>query len=197
MHIPVKAGRLATGSYLENSPIDGNVFRRSKQGRLTPATVGGLKMPDNRMNTVYGNPLSDQYDVSTQVEVAARTSVGRFHVGQNKVSVLHSPTGNVPLIQPHEKGSTLRRKIVPVDKRQFGAGVDNEADTAFHRNPEAVHARPTPVSAVAGEKTAAKSFHSNSNLWIDPNNSFYKGVTTPGTGRTGLGRWGTTKTGVV
>jgi hypothetical protein len=197
VHIPVKAGRLATGAYKENSPISGNVFRRSKDQRLTPATVGGIEMPRNRQSTVYGNPIADNYNTATQVDVAARTPVGYLLIKHTQAVKPASPTEFVPMVQPHEKGSTLKKKLIPVDKRQFGGGTDNQADTAFHLHPEKNLPRPTPVSAVAGEKTKAASFFTFSNLWRDPNNSFYQGVISPGTGRVGVGRWDTTKTGVV
>lgn len=189
-YAPARPGRLATGAFHTSSPIKGNVFRQSASQRIDKATVGGIRMPDNRTTTVYGHPLANNFNTATQVDVQAQTS----HNGH-----LSHPS-DVLLIQPNERsilGASGRKKVVPTDKRQFGAGTDAKADTPFHRNPATTVAPSEPPSATAGERTAAKSFESTVNNWHDPNNSFITGTTSPGTGRTGTGRWQITKKGAA
>lgn len=188
MHIPVKSGRLATGAYGESSPIRGEAFPTSTQPHLTPATVGGISMPDDRKTTVYGNPLATLRNISRQRDVKALTSYNNVY--------LMSPA-SVPLIQPQERGTFFFHKPTPIDKTQFGASGEKSSDTSFHPTKKFVVLPPTPRSAREGEKTSAASFLSLNNNWYDPNNSFVNGKDAPASGATGGGRWNTVKRGVV
>jgi hypothetical protein len=187
MNIAPKAGRLATGAYTPESPIKGDRWGQRQDPNMLPAVVGGIRMPDDRTATVYGNPLSGSFNTATQPVLAPTTT--------NNMIIFHPD--NVPEIGPHERGTFFKAKaFIPVEKTQFGASAE-PSDTAFHRVPVVRNAPPIPQSAKAGERTSALSFTSRGNNWFDPNNSFLQGVAQAATGNKGVGRWGTVKRGVV
>lgn len=194
MYIKPKAGRLASGAYSTNSPIKGDPFPH-RGAPVNPAPSGGpfgsptnLAMPNNRVTTPAENPLDTMRNTATQKAEPALTQVGLKQI---------SPTGTVPLIQPQEKGTFFNRKVVPVDKTQFGATTSGKANTPFHPQPQTVVPQSAPKSSVYSERLNPPSFFSTGNLWGDKNNSFISGVASPGTGKVGVGRWQITKRGAV
>lgn len=192
MYIQPKAGRLASGAYGDDpfySPIRGEVFPKETRPDVRPATVGGLKMPDNRALTIYGHPLSSLRSVSQQTNLAPLNTI------DNNTRFV-SPQNN-PLVMPHEHGSFFHRKPTAIDKTQFGATGQKDSDTSFHPKRKVIYAPPVQRSAIAGERTSAASFATRGNNWYDPNNSFVSGASAPGSATQGTGRWNTTKRGVV
>lgn len=187
--VPPKAGRLATGSYVANSPIKGDPFGFTpdhvKQGHVQ----GGLAMPGDRKTTIYTSPLVTYHDTATQAEIKPRASIGN--------AKMVSPFGHVPEIQPHERNILgMGRVIIPESKTQFG---ESTSDTAFHPQAKLVHTRVMPQSARDTSKNFdLTSFVSRNNNWSDPNNSFVRGTTTPANpGSHGAGRWSFAKKGAA
>ena len=185
------------------APKKARVLTNRKVFPVTPRTAdnltvqGGLFMPEDRTMTVYRHPNWAQKDTATQQPVTALQQQG----GNSTQLVATIPddafgTHSVPEIQPHEKGTFFSRKVVPVQKTQFGASGDKSSDTAFHPRKKDVQSPPIVASAMmTATKKFLPSFPSNNNLWSDPNNSFLGGRhNTAGQG-SGVGRWKTTKVG--
>lgn len=186
--VPPKAGRLATGSYGEKSPITGSVFGNRPRIASPHPEEGGLAMDNDRTKTVYANSLSDYHNTTTQ-----KTEPPRVVFYSEEV-----PVHAAPSIQPHEKGTFFQTKIFPVNDMKFGGSKGSPSDTAFHAEPEREIPRPTPRSAIDGAHVEAVSFNSHNNLWYDQNNSFINGQSTPANpDRTGAGRWNVTKKGAA
>lgn len=192
MQLTPKPGRLATGAYVEASPIKGSVFgsRPRDNAFYNP---GGLFMPQDRTQTDYTSPISDFHNTATNREVVALTRKG------DQSHTLVRPTGHGTVeIGPYERGTFMKANITPINKTQFGADKNSRSDTAFHPAPPKHLPRVVPQSEIQGERTKADSWRSHGNQWNDKNNSFYNkapSVTNPGTH--GKGRWQTVKKGAA
>jgi len=186
MNLQPKAGRLGTGAY--GVAIKGDPFAPTPSPSPPTGTQqGGLYMPEDRTSTVYQHPLQGRRNVSKSNIPPARPT---FYASLTTVS-------KNPSIQPHEKGKFFNLHTPSLGRTKFGAAGTEVSDTAFHRNPKPAIPNPAPRSALDSTHVYAVSFHSENNLWFDPNNSFLGSVPSPTSGRTGTGRWNITKKGVV
>lgn len=188
MHIPVKAGRLATGAYSSRSPISGSVFGNRPRD-VSPFPEGqGLQMDEDRTATIYASPIADNHNVATQRTLAPRVIFYSQEV----------PVTAAPSIQPQDRGTFFRRSLLKPVNMVFGGSKDNPPDNAFHLKPEKKLPVPILRSAIDGAHVEAVSFPSRNNLWYDQNNSFLQGRATAGNpDRPGVGRWNIVKKGVV
>lgn len=206
-----KAGRLATSSYSEwgakriigSSGALGNtptapVFavipfgKPSRAGISTTPTAGRLKNNGP-------NPFGGIHNISTKPILPVIVKHGQG-------AKAYSPT-SVPLIMPHERpviGANDRKNLTKRSPYRTNMGASKTfgppSDTAFHKQPVKTQPKQKAKSAreaVKVPRAAQPSFRSNSNLWMDPNNSFSNGAVSTSTGRTGAGRWQITKRGAA
>jgi len=208
--VAVKAGKNATSSYKEWNAIrpaglSGALgvkpdamqpvqLQFGQTGRASISTIAGRDVT----STQAPNPNFGQFNIQTQPHVVPM----RVH-GQGAIQY---PPSDVPLIMPHERGIIGANDSRNMTRRSYyrpvmGASTTVvKSDTAFRRTPIKVqkkHKARSATEAVKIPRSAQPSFASNQNLWVDPNNSFYKGrPSVAGTG-VGTGRWNVTKEGAA
>jgi hypothetical protein len=204
--VGVKPGRNGAGSYHpKGSPIAINPFGPNSEQLQVPTPVAPriFGTPGNAgNNTQFGQ------NRVTSGESAVHPNAG-FNVisRQNKVPTWtlngfsgepESHFGKVPVVQPHERNTLPYRKVFGAHRTASGASRVMPSDTPFHPVPPVQRPKPsvhpqTFVLRVPRKEQA--SFVSRNNLWVDPNNSFLHGNSTPA-GR-GVGRWQTVKRGAA
>src|SRR5271157_4649969 len=135
------------------------------------AGATSLTMPNDRTATASGgNPLASLRDTATVHYPPAMTV--------QDGALYQTVGGHVPEIDPSTTRSAafMRRKVVPVQKMQFGAATTGpKSDTSFHP------AKPSPkpairqVSTTTGERirTTYPSFPSHNRIVGDPNQSVH------------------------
>jgi hypothetical protein len=204
-----KAGRLATGSYFgtEKIPIKGDPFTRRSAGFQEQQHGSGLpgqtnvRMSNDRINGTVstGHVIGTMRNTSTQPRIGTvSTQAGSNNTRAARNLTHGGRTGKNLILMPHEHGNFFLRKPQPIVKTQFGASKSDAADTSFHPIVKHVYNPPMNKTPVAGERTAATSFVSRNNNWFDANNSFVQGQPqVANNNRDGVGRWHTTKRGVV
>lgn len=201
-----KKGRLGSGAYWpKGGPTAINPFGPNTTTHATPpptaprifGTPGnagnGTQFGQNRVTTGQGavHPNAGFKQISQQNHVPAMQQDGF-------TKELVSPRAVNPVIQPHERNSLPYRKVYGPHHTVSGVSRDMPSDTAFHPVPPVQRPKPNvhPQTFVLRlPRKQVASFVSKNNLWVDPNNSFLRGQTTPA-GR-GVGRWQTVKRGAA
>jgi hypothetical protein len=214
-----KKGRLGTGAFWPAGvPIRGNVFAPNTDQNATnpPATSrpfgslsnagNGTQFGQSRVTTGAGlpHPNAGFRGISQQPHVPPFTMDGGTGFLQTPW-LNKQPPGTVQnlLIQPHERNRLHSRKVFEGHFRTAsGASRTLPSDTAFNRIPPKQAPVPGPGAGanpvkLAKQNKVGPSFASKSNLWQDPNHSFYAGQKNAITGETGVGRWETVKRGAA
>jgi len=216
-----KAGVNGTGSQFPDTTRvptkQGNCFGKNGYENRTPAqkprprafgdrsNAGVATSPTNRTETTGAHPNAHFFNTATLPKRTPLVSVGNATDGVDLS--LGSPR-IAQLIQPHERTGIGANRSRNLSKRtsyrtNMGAAPTVQtkaADTAFHPQTKKVLPKPLPKGAVEAVKiprVLQPSFQSRSNLWYDPNNSFYTGWPQATSGRIGVGRWNTVKKGAV
>jgi hypothetical protein len=185
----IKPGRLASGSYLAESPIHGEPF--GSKGKPVPVfsdPTGPLsKFNTGVVRSAGGHPTATQYNLATQPEIIA-TNTG--YNGFLELTLARRYGTLSATVQPHEHGRFFGEKKRDLIRNTLGPGKNahgQKPDTPFHPRKTVVPNRPKRHLAVAGERTAAPSFRSHARLMYDPNFKPHGGAS----------RWATVKRGAA
>lgn len=180
--VAVKPGRLASGSYLETSPIAGDPFGPTGRPVLTrayPNNYATLRPP------YLGAPIQyDPHPMDTHQNTGTIGDVPQMVEWNNTLY----PVSKVPNIQPHERGTFMMRKIQPLVYRSGQS--QKSASTPFHPGPKRKIPVATPAkrSAIDTSRIPSgehRSFVSRTRLHGDANRT----QMTPGSRNAGRWPW--------
>ena len=206
-----KRGRLGSGAYWPNGvPINGNPFGPNGEQQFqnstpaprpfgSPGNAGNGTWTGQNRSTIgagMAHPNSGFFTISQQPKIPAFTRDGG-------TGIELSPYHTNPVVQPHDRNRLYSRKVRgKAFKTVSGASRTLPSDTAFNRVPPLQHApAPRPPQNytlhMQRQGKTGPGFISKNQQWFDANNSFLKGVSSPGGGGTGKGRWHTVKRGAA